>query len=313
MEALVIRSTGSDYVVLPLVAGHIQEENPIPCKLKGNLRLRGLRSTSPVVVGDHVEVELTEGETAFITDIKDRRNHIARKSINLSKHTHILAANVDASILVVTLYRPQTSTTFIDRFLASSEAYNVPVILVFNKIDQLNETEQRELDAFIMQYQSIGYTCVCVSALQGTGLSELMPHMTGKISLLSGHSGVGKSTLLNQLIPTAQQKTSAISEVHNSGLHTTTLSEMFALPQGGYLIDTPGIKGFGTFDFADGEVGHYFPEMFRIARDCRFRNCTHRDEPGCAVLRALDEGRLAASRYASYLSILSDNTASRYR
>jgi ribosome biogenesis GTPase len=189
----------------------------------------------------------------------------------------------------------------------------VPVILVFNKVDNLNAAEQEELVALMALYRTIGYTCIPLSAKDGTGIPDLMPYIEGKVCLLSGHSGVGKSTLLNRLVPEAKQRTAHISEMHHSGLHTTTLSEMFALSSGGYLIDTPGIKGFGTFDFREGEVGHYFPEMFRASQDCRFRNCTHRDEPDCVVLRALHEGRIAPSRYASYLSILSDITATRYR
>lgn len=304
---LIIRNTGSWYQVLT------QEGEIVDCKIKGNFRLRGIRSTNPVAVGDRVNITRAGDNTALITEIQDRKNYIIRKASNLSKQSHILAANIDLSLLMVTVSRPETSTTFIDRFLASAEAYGVPVAILFNKIDELNPEEEQRLHGLVQLYEAIGYKCLCISALEEQGIDELRDLIAKKISLLSGHSGVGKSTLLNSLIPGAHQKTAPVSEMHLSGIHTTTFSEMFPLPQGGYLIDTPGIKGFGTFDFNTGEVGHYFPELFRTAAHCRFNNCTHRNEPGCAVLKAIEEGHISISRYNSYLSILNDQGESKYR
>lgn len=306
-EGLIIRNTGSWYQVLT------QDGKIVDCKIKGNFRLRGIRSTNPVAVGDHVFITGAGDNTALITEIRDRKNYIIRKASNLSKQSHILAANVDLSLLMVTVSRPETSTTFIDRFLASAEAYNVPVVILFNKIDELSPEEEKYLQGLVYLYETIGYKCLRISALKEEGIAELQDLIAGKITLLSGHSGVGKSTLLNALIPGVHQKTAAISETHQSGMHTTTFSEMFPLPQGGYLIDTPGIKGFGTFDFEKEEVGHYFPEIFRTSAHCRFSNCTHRNEPGCAVLKAIEEHQISISRYNSYLSILDDQEESKYR
>ncbi len=306
-EGLIIRNTGSWYQVLT------QDGKIVDCKIKGNFRLRGIRSTNPVAVGDHVFITGAGDNTALITEICDRKNYIIRKASNLSKQSHILAANVDLSLLMVTVSRPETSTTFIDRFLASAEAYNVPVVILFNKIDELSPEEEKYLQRLVYLYETIGYKCLRISALKEEGIAELQDLIAGKITLLSGHSGVGKSTLLNALIPGVHQKTAAISETHQSGMHTTTFSEMFPLPQGGYLIDTPGIKGFGTFDFEKEEVGHYFPEIFRTSAHCRFNNCTHRNEPGCAVLKAIEEHQISISRYNSYLSILDDQEESKYR
>ncbi|MGI6218734.1 MAG: ribosome small subunit-dependent GTPase A [Bacteroidaceae bacterium] len=306
-EGLIIRNTGSWYQVLT------QDGKIVDCKIKGNFRLRGIRSTNPVAVGDHVFITGAGDNTALITEIRDRKNYIIRKASNLSKQSHILAANVDLSLLMVTVSRPETSTTFIDRFLASAEAYNVPVVILFNKIDELSPEEEKYLQGLVYLYETIGYKCLRISALKEEGIAELQDLIAGKITLLSGHSGVGKSTLLNALIPGVHQKTAAISETHQSGMHTTTFSEMFPLPQGGYLIDTPGIKGFGTFDFEKEEVGHYFPEIFRTSAHCRFNNCTHRNEPGCAVLKAIEEHQISISRYNSYLSILDDQEESKYR
>lgn len=304
---LIVRNTGSWYQVLT------REGETVDCKVKGNFRLRGIRSTNPVAVGDHVELSLAGDGTGLITEIRDRKNYVIRKASNLSKQSHILAANVDLSLLLVTVSRPETSTTFVDRFLASAEAYAIPVVLLFNKVDELTTEETEKLALLTTLYSGIGYRCLHISALTGAGTEELHQLIKGKVSLLSGHSGVGKSTLLNTLLPGTGQKTAPISEIHQSGMHTTTFSEMFPLPGGGYLIDTPGIKGFGTFDFDKGEVGHYFPEIFRTSADCRFSNCTHRNEPGCAVLKAVEEGRIGLSRYASYLSILDDETEGKYR
>ena len=282
-------------------------------KIKGNFRLKGIRSTNPVAVGDYVEIITNQEGTAFISAIEDRRNYIIRKSPNLSKQSHILAANVDQALLVVTVNYPQTSTTFIDRFLASAEAYSVPVILVFNKHDLLSEEELHYEKMMCTLYETVGYKCVEISAETGEGVEQLFPILKDKITLLSGNSGVGKSTLINRLIPHASQRTAEISDAHNTGMHTTTFSEMIELPEGGYLIDTPGIKGFGTFDIEKEELTSYFKEIFHFSKDCRFSNCTHTHEPGCAVIKAVEDHFIAASRYQSYLSMLEDKDENKYR
>ena len=309
MKGLVIKNTGYWYTV------QTDDGSSIECKVKGNFRLKGIRSTNPVAVGDRVTIVPNQEGTAFITDIDDRRNYIIRKSQNLSKQSHILAANVDQALLVVTVNYPETSLTFIDRFLASAEAYSVPVILVFNKTDLLNDEELHLLDMMMALYRNIGYTCKAISAQQGTGIEELAALLSGKITLLSGNSGVGKSTLINRLIPDANLRTSEISDAHNTGMHTTTFSEMLHLdtPEGGYLIDTPGIKGFGTFNMEPEEITSYFPEIFRFSQECRFSNCTHTHEPGCAVLEALENHYIAQSRYQSYLSMMNDQDDDKYR
>ena len=316
MKGLVVKNTGSWYTV------RTDDGQLLDCKIKGNFRLRGIRSTNPVAVGDRVTLSSpsTEGgrEGVFITDIEDRRNYIIRKSINLSKQSHILAANVDQALLVVTVSRPQTSTTFIDRFLASAEAYRVPVILVFNKTDLLDDDELHYQQMMIHLYQTIGYECRAISAAQGDGVEELRPLLEGQITLLSGNSGVGKSTLINRLVPDANLRTAEISDAHNTGMHTTTFSEMIRLPNQtlskvSYLIDTPGIKGFGTFDMEPEEITGYFKDIFHYSKDCRFSNCTHTHEPGCAVLKAVEQHLIAQSRYQSYLSMLNDKDESKYR
>jgi ribosome biogenesis GTPase len=260
----------------------------------------------------------SQQQTAFITEIEDRRNYIIRKSINLSKQSHILAANVDQAFLIVTVARPETSTTFIDRFLASAEAYRVPVVLVFNKTDSLSEDEQRYQQMMVQLYETIGYECRQVSAERGDGVEELRPLLEGKITLLSGNSGVGKSTLINRLVPGANLRTAEISEAHLSGQHTTTFSEMIPLNAdisslASYLIDTPGIKGFGTFDMEPEEITSYFKEIFEFSKQCRFSDCTHTHEPGCAVLKAVEDHYIAQSRYQSYLSMLDDKDENKYR
>ena len=302
-KGLVIKNTGSWYSVLT------DDGQLLECKVKGNFRIKGIRSTNPVAVGDRVTV----GEGNWIVAIEDRRNYIIRKSINLSKQSHILAANVDQALLVVTVVTPQTSTTFIDRFLASAEAYRVPVILVFNKTDLLDDDLRHYQEAMVHLYQTIGYTCLQISATTGFGMDEVRPPLEGKITLLSGNSGVGKSTLINRLVPDANLRTGEISDAHNTGQHTTTFSEMIPLEGRGWLIDTPGIKGFGTFDMEPEELTSYFKEIFQFSKDCRFSNCTHTHEPGCAVLKALEEHYIAESRYQSYLSMLEDKSEGKYR
>ena len=323
MKGLVIKNTGSWYTVLTddgLTADY---------KIKGNFRLRGIRSTNPVAVGDRVTI----GEGGWITGIEDRRNYIIRKSINLSKQSHILAANVDQALLVVTVCKPETSTTFIDRFLASAEAYRVPVVLIFNKTDLLDPDLLHYQQLMIQLYETVGYQCHAISAENGDGVDALRPLLQGKITLLSGNSGVGKSTLINRLVPHANQKVADISDAHQTGMHTTTFSEMIPLdtPQlstpncqlstvnshlstvTSWLIDTPGIKGFGTFDMEREELTSYFREIFEYSKQCRFSNCTHTHEPGCAVLKAVEEHYIAQSRYQSYLSMLDDKDENKYR
>lgn len=310
MYGIVIRNTGAHYVVTP------DDGSPeVNCKIKGNFRIKGIRTTNPVAVGDHVTVgEPAPDGTAFITAITPRRNYIIRRASNLSKESHIIAANLDRALLVATLAHPTTSTNFIDRFLATASAYDVPAILVLNKVDLLTDDEDRELlDAVAYLYRSIGYEVAVVSAKTGEGLDKLRELLRDKITLVSGNSGVGKSTLINELIPGLDLRTAEISAVHDQGMHTTTFSELFRLPGGGAIIDTPGVRGFGTIDFDKYEVAHYFPDLFAESKHCRFGNCTHTHEPGCAVLEAIEEGRIAQSRYASYLSILDDANEGKYR
>lgn len=315
-KGVVIKNTGFWYTVLT------DDGSTVECKVKGNFRLKGIRSTNPVAVGDRVELieQTAEGAGAehffWITAIEDRRNYIIRRSQNLSKQSHILAANVDQAFLIVTVNYPETSLTFIDRFLASAEAYNVPVVLVFNKTDLLDEEERRLQDGIMRLYDTVGYRCVAISAETGEGVDMLHQMLDGRITLLSGNSGVGKSTLINRLIPDAHLRTAEISDAHNTGTHTTTFSEMLrleSLSEGTYIIDTPGIKGFGTFDMEPEEITSYFKEIFHFSQHCRFNNCTHTHEPGCAVLEALENHYIAQSRYQSYLSMLNDKEEGKYR
>ena len=281
----------------------------LDCQVKGNFRIKGIRSTNPVAVGDRVTIS----DNRWITAIEDRRNYIVRKSINLSKQSHILAANVDQAFLMVTVSKPATSTTFIDRFLASAEAYRVPVVLIFNKSDLLSDDESRYQQLMIQLYQTVGYECRAISAASGEGVEPLRPLLDGRITLLSGNSGVGKSTLINSLAPHANLRTAAISDAHQTGMHTTTFSEMIPLGEGSWIIDTPGIKGFGTFDMEREELTSYFKEIFEFSKQCRFSDCTHTHEPGCAVLKAVEEHYIAQSRYQSYLSMLDDKDENKYR
>ncbi|MCI6618557.1 MAG: ribosome small subunit-dependent GTPase A [Prevotella sp.] len=307
MRGIVIKNTGSWYTV------RTDDGQTIESKIKGNFRLKGIRSTNPVAVGDWVHIVVNQEGSALITEIEDRRNYIIRKSPNLSKQSSILAANLDQAVLIVTVNYPETSTTFIDRFLAGAEAYRVPVIIVFNKRDILSDDERRYERLLMTLYETIGYQCLSLSAETGEGVDALRACLKDKVTLLSGHSGVGKSTLANLLIPEAAQRTAAISDAHNTGMHTTTFSEMLDLPGGGYLIDTPGIKGFGTFDIERNELTSYFRDIFGFAKDCRFSNCTHTHEPGCAVRQAVADHYIAESRYQSYLGMLDDKDENKYR
>ena len=317
MRGLVIKSTGSSYIV------RLDDGKDAECRIKGNFRIRGIRSTNPVAVGDYVTVSgegLAVSGTYWITDIEERKNYIIRKSTNLSKESHILASNIDQVALIVTINHPVTSTTFIDRFLATCEAYRVRAFLIFNKIDLLTDEEMEQLNELRALYESIGYETVVLSAVS-LQPSALLPSLEGKTTLLSGNSGVGKSTLLNALFGKQMTRTGKISDAHDKGMHTTTFSEMYFLDEvnnqehiaKSRVIDTPGIKGFGSVDMTKEEVSHYFRDIFAVSRDCRFGDCTHTGEPGCAVQDALVRGDIAISRYESYLSLLGDCTESKYR
>lgn len=282
--------------------------------MRGVLRLKGLRCTNPVAVGDIVQVQDKGGDALVVGDIEPRSNYIIRRASNLSKEFQIIAANLDQAVLVATLTNPETSTTFIDRFLATAEAYQVPAVLVFNKIDLLDTDEWRnKLDELRMLYMSIGYPVVTMSAATGEGADDLRRQLADKMSLLSGNSGVGKSSIINLLVPDAHVQVGDVSHTHHKGMHTTTFSELLDLPDGGAIIDTPGVKAFGTIDFERAEVAHYFPEIFRISTECRFNNCTHTHEPDCAVLDAVEQGAIAPSRFTSYLSILDEDPNNKYR
>lgn len=308
MKGLVIKNTGSWVTV------RLEDGSPVNCKMRGVLRLKGLRCTNPVAVGDIVQVEDKGGDAPVVGAIEPRKNYIIRRASNLSKEFQIIASNLDQAVLVATLTNPETSTTFIDRFLATAEAYQVPAVLAFNKIDLLTtdalRLQQQELKAL---YESIGYPVITMSAATGEGADELRALLADKISLLSGNSGVGKSSIINLLVPDAQVRVGDVSHTHHKGMHTTTFSELLDLPSGGAIIDTPGVKAFGTIDFERAEVAHYFPEIFKISADCRFNNCTHTHEPGCAVLEAVENGDIAHSRFMSYLSILDEDPNNKYR
>ncbi|MGF0098391.1 ribosome small subunit-dependent GTPase A [Prevotella sp. SGI.027] len=307
MHGLVIKNTGSWYTV------KTDDGRIVESKVKGNFRLKGIRSTSPVVVGDYVDIIMNPEGTALISAIDDRKNYIIRKASNLSKQSQIIAANLDQALLIITIKQPETSTTFIDRFLAGAEAYRVPVVLVFNKTDLLDDDERRYQQQMVTLYETIGYPCIEISAETGMGIDQLQTLLKQKVTLVSGNSGVGKSTLINAIIPHADQRTAEISNAHGTGMHTTTFSEMIELAEGGYLIDTPGIKGFGTFDIEREELTSYFKEIFEFSKDCKFNNCTHTHEPSCAVIQAVENHYISDSRYQSYLNMLEDKDDSKYR
>jgi ribosome biogenesis GTPase len=329
MKGLVIKSTGTSYGV------YFEDGTTADCHVKGNFRIRGIRSTNPVAIGDYVEVTTNEDGTNWITELYDRKNYIIRRATNLSYASHILAANVDMAALIVTINHPKTSTTFIDRFLATCEAYRVPACLIFNKIDLLNEEELQELASLRQLYESLDYPTYAISALDLASStnrpitsSPLYDLFRNRVTLLSGNSGVGKSTLLNAIFGKDIARTGAISSAHHKGMHTTTFSEMYPLGDietldtlntpstpgvHSWIIDTPGIKGFGLLDLEKEEVGHYFRDIFRVSRDCRYSNCLHTGEPGCAVYQAVAKGEIALSRYESYLSILDDTQENKYR
>lgn len=301
MLGLVFKSTGSLFLVRTI------NGKTIPCNIRGKLRLTVSKSTNPVVVGDWVDVEIEEdGTRGNITEVKDRRNYIVRKSVNLSRQNHVIAANIDQTCLVVTLINPVTNTEFIDRYLCTAEAYRIPVIIIFNKIDIYDEVLLSYLDELKIIYNKIGYNCISISAKENIGLDELKSLLNKKVSLISGNSGVGKSTLINSLEPDFNLKVAEISNYHLKGKHTTTFSEMFELTDGGFIIDTPGIKGFGLINIKNDELFHYFREIFSLSQNCQYYNCTHTHEPNCAVKDSVTSGEIAESRYRSYLNILLD-------
>ena len=311
---VVIKSTGSWYSV------KIDSEEIIDCKIKGTFRMKNIRSTNPVAVGDHVNLELavesnapaSGNHTGIITEILERKNYIIRKSPNLSKESQILVCNVDHAFLVVTINFPVTTTTFIDRFLVTAEAYQIPCTLVFNKIDRYNLEQKSRMNMLIDLYKEIGYTCIMTSAKEDKGLDVLKSMMKDKINVFAGHSGVGKSTLINTIEPELDLKTDKISTINQTGKHTTTFSEMYPLNFGGYIVDTPGIKGFGVLDMKKEEIGRYFPEILRRMSKCQYSDCTHTHEPGCEIKKALNRNEIAESRYHSYLGLLEDDERYRY-
>lgn len=299
MQGIVTKSTGSWYIVR-------QESGQYTsCRIRGKFRMEGIKSTNPVSVGDVVDFELEpQKETGVIVKIHPRKNYIIRRSVNLSKQTHIIAANIDQAFLLITVANPVTMTSFIDRFIATAEAYAIPVILLFNKVDSYNELQLEEMGALKAVYEAIGYACIEVSAITGKNVELVKELMQDQVSLFSGHSGVGKSTLINLIEPSLHLKTTIISAQSGQGQHTTTFAEMFELSFGGFIIDTPGIKGFGVVEFEKQEVGDYFPEIFQYKQHCKFNNCLHVEEPGCAVLEALENDEIAFSRYRSYVQML---------
>ena len=308
MKGLVIKNTGNAYTV------RLEDGSDIECRVKGSFRLKGIRSTSPVVVGDNVQVDFNPDDVSYITKTFDRKNYIIRRASNLSKLVHILAANIDQALLFVTVKSPETTTVFIDRFLVSAEAYRVPAYIVFNKIDLYDEDDLEYVDALVHLYQTIGYTCLKSSLTDNIGLDELKDIVKDKVSLLAGHSGVGKSLFINVVTgDDYKREVGDISTYHQMGMHTTTFSEMIEIEGGGFIIDTPGIKGFGTVNMIKEEVSHYFPEIFKFSHKCFYNNCMHINEPRCAVTKAVEEHYISESRYRSYLNILGDIEEGKYR
>jgi ribosome biogenesis GTPase len=298
MKGTIVKATGSQYEVLD------ETGETVTCTIRGQLRLTSFEATNPVVVGDKVEIEREDsGTKGVITALLDRKNYILRKSVKLSKQRHIIAANMDKAYVIATLVLPRTSTGFIDRFLATAEAYSISAGVIFNKVDLYGEEEKIYAEELKSMYEKIGYSCAIISALNCGDIQSLQELLKGKVNLFSGHSGVGKSTIINALIPELHLKTGEISEYHHKGTHTTTFAEMHRLPRGGFIIDTPGIREFGIIDFDRNEVSHFFPEIFRIGRNCTFNNCLHVNEKTCAVIDAVEKGEIALSRYESYLSI----------
>lgn len=300
MRGTVVRNTGSNYMV------RLDSGMEIPCRVKGNLRIKGIRTTNPVAVGDIVTVAKAADDADFIVAVEPRRNYIIRRASNLSKESHILASNLDCAALVISLRDPATPTTFIDRFLATAEAYAIPAVIIINKADIYDADDMELAEAMKYLYESIGYGVTVVSALTGEGIVPLRDFLRDKTTLFAGNSGTGKSSLINAIVPGAGLKTDRISDIHHTGTHTTTFSEMVSLPGGGEIIDIPGVRGFGTIDFKPEEVSHYFPEIFKAASGCRYSDCKHTGEPGCAVIPAIERHDIAQSRYASYLSILEE-------
>jgi ribosome biogenesis GTPase len=302
MQGLIIKSTGSWYQV------QTPDKQRIDCRIKGKFRIKGITTTNPLAVGDVVDFDMEpEQETGVIINLHPRKNYIIRKSINLSKQGQILAANLDQALLVVTLASPRTSLGFIDRFVVTAEAYDIPAKLIFNKLDLFSDEGLDILTDYKAIYEKIGYPCYEVSALDGTNVGQVKELLKDKVTLFSGHSGVGKSTLINALLPDLDLRTNQVSDWSDKGMHTTTFAEMFVLPQGGFIIDTPGIRELGIIDIDKQELSHFFPEMRDRMHDCRFYNCRHINEPGCAVLKALGNGEIELSRYESYLSIYNGN------
>ncbi|QKG81150.1 ribosome small subunit-dependent GTPase A [Tenuifilum thalassicum] len=299
-KGLVLKSTGNRYKV------RLENGKTLDCVARGRLRLNEIKTTNPLTVGDWVDVEVRDDGTGLITLIHERKNYIIRKATNLSREAHIIAANIDQALLIVTITQPETQLAFIDRYLVTAEAYRIPTILVFNKVDLIDESLKPVLNSYISIYESIGYKCLQVSAKENINIDLLKETLKDKVSLLSGNSGVGKSTLINLIEPGLNLKTAEISAAHLKGRHTTTFSEIFELSFGGYIIDTPGIKSFGLVDIDKNELYHFFPEIFKLSEKCKYYNCTHIHEPGCAVIEAAEKGEIAPSRYLSYLSIYDD-------